>query len=71
MGFFHLAAIARLSDISTHPLAEVNTDIKFGVSDLKTLVESFPPYWASAASYIYQKFGDPKNPAHAVYQHDR
>jgi len=43
----------------------------FGVSDLKTLVESFPPYWASGASYIYQKFGDPKNPAHASYQHDR
>jgi dipeptidyl aminopeptidase/acylaminoacyl peptidase len=43
----------------------------FGVSDLKSLVESFPPYWAAAASYIYQKFGDPKNPAHAAYQHDR
>jgi dipeptidyl aminopeptidase/acylaminoacyl peptidase len=48
----------------------VNVDY-FGVSDLKSLVESFPPYWASAASYIYQKFGDPKNPAHAAYQHDR
>ena len=43
----------------------------FGVSDLKTLVESFPPYWASSASYIFQKFGDPKNPAHTTYQHDR
>ncbi len=43
----------------------------FGVSDLKTLVESFPPYWASASGSIYQKFGDPKNPAHAKYQHDR
>lgn len=43
----------------------------FGVSDLKTLVESFPPQWASMSSYIYQKFGDPKNPAHATYQHDR
>ena len=43
----------------------------FGVSDLKTLVESFPPQWASMTSYIYQKFGDPKNPAHATYQHDR
>ncbi len=43
----------------------------FGVSDLKTLVESFPPYWAAQSSYIYQKFGDPKNPAHATYQHDR
>lgn len=43
----------------------------FGVSDLKTLVESFPPQWAAMASYVYQKFGDPKNPAHATYQHDR
>ena len=43
----------------------------FGVSDLKSLVESFPPYWASASSRIYAKFGDPKNPAHAKYQHDR
>jgi dipeptidyl aminopeptidase/acylaminoacyl peptidase len=43
----------------------------FGVSDLKTLVESFPAYWATDASFIYQKFGDPKNPAHAQYQHDR
>ena len=43
----------------------------FGVSDLKSLVESFPPYWAAEATFIYQKFGDPKNPAHAAYQHDR
>lgn len=43
----------------------------FGVSDLRTLVESFPPYWASMSSFIFQKFGDPKNPAHARYQHDR
>lgn len=43
----------------------------FGVSDLKTLVESFPAYWASASAAIYEKFGDPKNPAHAAYQHDQ
>ena len=43
----------------------------FGVSDLKSLIESFPPYWASFATYIYKKFGDPKNPEHAKYQHDR
>jgi len=43
----------------------------FGPSDLKTLVESFPPYWAAFASSIYAKFGDPKNPEHAKYQHDR
>jgi dipeptidyl aminopeptidase/acylaminoacyl peptidase len=43
----------------------------FGVSDLKTLVESFPAYWSADASYIYKKFGDPKNPDHAAYQHDR
>ena len=43
----------------------------FGVSDLKSLVESFPPYWQAFATYIYKKFGDPKNPADAKYQHDR
>jgi len=43
----------------------------FGVSDLKSLVESFPPYWAAASAEIYVKFGDPKNPADATYQHDQ
>jgi dipeptidyl aminopeptidase/acylaminoacyl peptidase len=43
----------------------------FGVSDLKSLVESFPAYWASWATYIHKKFGDPKNPAHAKYQRER
>ena len=43
----------------------------FGVSDLKTLVESFPPYWATEAEFIYKKFGNPKDPADAKYQHDR
>jgi dipeptidyl aminopeptidase/acylaminoacyl peptidase len=43
----------------------------FGVSDLKSLVESFPAYWMSGAESIYRKFGDPKNPADAQYQHDR
>ena len=47
-----------------------NVDL-FGVSDLKSLVESFPPYWSSDATYIYQKFGDPKDPRDAQYQHDR
>ena len=43
----------------------------FGVSDLKTLVESFPAYWASDSRQIYQKFGDPRDPNDAKYQHDR
>jgi dipeptidyl aminopeptidase/acylaminoacyl peptidase len=43
----------------------------FGVSDLKSLVEGFPAYWMSDAEAIYRKFGDPKNPADAKYQHDR
>jgi dipeptidyl aminopeptidase/acylaminoacyl peptidase len=43
----------------------------FGVSDLKTLVESFPAYWATDAEFIYKKFGNPKDPADAKYQHDR
>jgi dipeptidyl aminopeptidase/acylaminoacyl peptidase len=34
-------------------------------------VESFPPYWTAGASEIYVKFGDPKNPADAQYQHDQ
>ena len=43
----------------------------FGISDLKSLVESFPPYWAATAGYVYKKFGDPTSPADAKYQHDR
>jgi dipeptidyl aminopeptidase/acylaminoacyl peptidase len=43
----------------------------FGPSDLKSLVQSFPTYWASSATYIYQKFGDPNDPKDAQYQHDR
>jgi dipeptidyl aminopeptidase/acylaminoacyl peptidase len=43
----------------------------FGVSDLKTLVESFPAYWSADAKAIYKKFGDPHDPADAQYQHDR
>ncbi len=43
----------------------------FGVVDLKSLVESFPTYWASSATYIYQKFGNPNDPKDAQYQHDR
>ena len=43
----------------------------FGVSDLKTLVESFPPYWAAFATAIHKKFGNPADPADAKYQHDR
>lgn len=43
----------------------------FGVSDLKSVVESFPAAWATYSTFIYKKFGDPKDPAHARYQHDR
>lgn len=43
----------------------------FGVSDLKSLVQSFPPYWTAGASYIHKKWGDPNNPEHAQYQRDR
>jgi dipeptidyl aminopeptidase/acylaminoacyl peptidase len=64
-GYMALAAEAFASDEFA-----ANVDF-FGVSDLKTLVESFPPYWASAATYIYEKFGDPKEPKDAQYQHDR
>ncbi len=64
-GYMALAAEAFLPDEFA-----ANVDF-FGVSDLKTLVESFPPYWASQSAFIFQKFGDPKNPSHAKYQHDR
>jgi len=43
----------------------------FGVSDLKTLVESFPAYWAAFSQEIYEKFGNPSDPKDAKYQHDR
>jgi dipeptidyl aminopeptidase/acylaminoacyl peptidase len=43
----------------------------FGVSELKTLVEGFPAYWASSASFIYAKFGNPKDPADQAFLHDR
>src|SRR5229473_1564773 len=43
----------------------------FGVSDLKTLVESFPVYWASISREIYEKFGNPGDPKDAKYQHNR
>lgn len=43
----------------------------FGVSDLKTLVESFPPYWAAGIEFIHAKFGNPNDPADAPYLHDR
>ncbi len=43
----------------------------FGITDLKSLVESFPVYWASSAEYIYRKFGNPNDPADARYQRDR
>jgi len=64
-GYMALAAAAFTPDEFA-----ANVDY-FGVSDLKSLVESFPPYWAAQATYIYRKFGDPKNPEHASYQHDR
>jgi dipeptidyl aminopeptidase/acylaminoacyl peptidase len=64
-GYMALAAAAFTPDEFA-----ANVDY-FGVSDLKSLVESFPPYWAASSSFIYKKFGDPKNPEHAAYQHDR
>jgi dipeptidyl aminopeptidase/acylaminoacyl peptidase len=43
----------------------------FGIADLKSLVESFPVYWASSATYIHEKFGNPNDPEDARYQHER
>jgi dipeptidyl aminopeptidase/acylaminoacyl peptidase len=42
----------------------------YGISDLKSLVQSFPLYWRSQAE-IHAKFGDPDDPADAAYLHDR
>jgi dipeptidyl aminopeptidase/acylaminoacyl peptidase len=61
-------ALAAATFTPTEFAAEVDL---FGVSDLKSLVESFPAYWMAGAESIYRKFGDPKNPADAQYQHDR
>jgi dipeptidyl aminopeptidase/acylaminoacyl peptidase len=43
----------------------------FGISDIKSLVEGFPSYWAMAAAQIHKKWGDPADPKDAAYQHDR
>ena len=31
-----------------------------GISNLQTLLESFPPYWAGFTEYWYRSFGDPR-----------
>jgi dipeptidyl aminopeptidase/acylaminoacyl peptidase len=31
-----------------------------GISDLQTLLESLPPYWAGFAEYMYRSYGDPR-----------
>jgi acylaminoacyl-peptidase len=31
-----------------------------GISNLQTLLESMPPYWAGFAEYMYRSFGDPR-----------
>lgn len=43
----------------------------FGPSDLKSLVESFPPYFLAFGGLIFEKFGNPSDPKDAQYQHDR
>lgn len=70
MGGSYGGYMALVAEAFTPDEFVANVDF-FGVSDLKTLVESFPPYWASASAFIFKKFGDPKNPSHAKYQHDR
>jgi dipeptidyl aminopeptidase/acylaminoacyl peptidase len=64
-GYMALAAATFTSDTFA-----ANVDY-FGISDIKSLVEGFPPYWLVASPLIHQKWGDPANPAHARYQHDR
>ena len=31
-----------------------------GITDLRTLLESMPPYWAGFAEYMYRSYGDPR-----------
>jgi dipeptidyl aminopeptidase/acylaminoacyl peptidase len=31
-----------------------------GISNLKTLLESMPPYWAGIADFMYRSYGDPR-----------
>jgi len=43
----------------------------FGPSDMAALVRSYPPYWKVYSSFTFKKWGDPDDPAHAVYQRER
>jgi dipeptidyl aminopeptidase/acylaminoacyl peptidase len=43
----------------------------FGISDFKSLLASYPPYWGAYSTFTYKKYGDPKNPDHAKYQFNR
>jgi acylaminoacyl-peptidase len=33
-----------------------------GITNLQTLLESLPPYWAGFAEYMYRSYGDPRTP---------
>lgn len=33
-----------------------------GITNLQTLMETMPPYWAGFAEYMYRSFGDPRTP---------
>ena len=33
-----------------------------GITNLQTLLESMPPYWAGFAEYMYRSYGDPRTP---------
>ena len=43
----------------------------FGISDFKSLLASYPAYWAAFSTFTYKKYGDPKNSEHAKYQYER
>jgi dipeptidyl aminopeptidase/acylaminoacyl peptidase len=43
----------------------------FGISDLKSYVAALPPYWMVYSPYTFKKYGNPKDSAHAKYQHER
>ena len=33
-----------------------------GITNLQTLLESMPPYWAGFAEFMYRSYGDPRTP---------
>jgi dipeptidyl aminopeptidase/acylaminoacyl peptidase len=70
MGAIYGGYMALAAEAFTPTEFAANVDY-FGVSDWKRAMENIPPYWAANVRYLYEKFGDPRDPADASYLHDR